>query len=125
MSKLKLQAPAKINLGLSITGKRQDGYHNLKTVFCQISLFDQLTIEETGDGVMIDCDNSTVPIDERNTVYKAINILKTKYNVKKGVEVSINKNIPVEAGLGGGSSDAAATILGLNKLWNLSYHKII
>lgn len=127
INKLIVYAPAKINLGLEVTGKRPDGYHNLRTVFCQVSLFDQLTIEEIDDGIVIQCDNPMIPVDERNTVYKAINILKTKFDVKKGVKVSIKKEIPVEAGLGGGSSDAAAVLLGLNSLWelNLTNQKLI
>lgn len=120
MSKLILLAPAKINLGLEIVGKRSDGYHSLKTIFCQISLYDTAQIGEiTKNEIKIDCDYPGVSTNEENTAYKAALLLKEEFLVKKGVVINIEKRIPVEAGLGGGSSDAAATLLGLNKLWNL------
>lgn len=116
-----MRAPAKINLGLEILKKRPDGYHDLKTIFCQVSLYDTIIIDElTENKIQIDCDYPGVPIDEKNTIYKAAFFLKEKSGVKKGVVINIEKKIPIEAGLGGGSSDAAAALLGLNRLWKLN-----
>lgn len=128
MSKLKLQALAKINLGLSVTGKRPDGYHSLETIFCQISLYDDILIEEIAeDTIFVDVNSIFVPSDQRNTAYKAAMILKNLYDIKRGVRITIDKKIPVEAGLGGGSSDGASVLLGLNSLWklNLSNQRLI
>lgn len=106
MSKICLQAPAKINLGLEILRKRKDGYHDIKTIFCSVNLFDEIEIEETFDNIIkIFCDDKSVPTDEENTVYKALKLLG-----KNGVRINIKKRIPVKAGLGGGSSDAAALL---------------
>lgn len=122
MNRLKLlvKAPAKINLSLDVLGKRQDGYHEVKMIMTTIDLADRLELTELAeDRIEILSHNRYVPDDQRNLAYQAARLLKEKFNVKKGVSITIEKTIPVAAGLAGGSSDAAATLRGLNKLWNL------
>ncbi|MTI69381.1 MAG: 4-(cytidine 5'-diphospho)-2-C-methyl-D-erythritol kinase [Firmicutes bacterium] len=115
-----LDAYAKINLALDVIGKRNDGYHELRMIMQQVNLKDKITIKERKKDVVIKCDNPLVPTDESNLVYKAYEILKNKFNIDKGIYIEIEKNIPVAAGLAGGSSNAAAVLKGLNKLWNLN-----
>ncbi|MFC9419460.1 4-(cytidine 5'-diphospho)-2-C-methyl-D-erythritol kinase [Bacillus mobilis] len=118
--KLLVKAPAKINLSLDVLGKRQDGYHEVKMIMTTIDLADRLELMELAeDRIEILSHNRYVPDDQRNLAYQAARLLKEKFNVKKGVSITIEKTIPVAAGLAGGSSDAAATLRGLNKLWNL------
>ncbi len=122
MNRLKLlvKAPAKINLSLDVLGKRQDGYHEVKMIMTTIDLADRLELTElTEDRIEIVSHNRYVPDDQRNLAYQAAKLLKEKFQVKQGVSIVIEKTIPVAAGLAGGSSDAAATLRGLNKLWNL------
>jgi len=115
-----VKAPAKINLSLDVLGKRQDGYHEVKMIMTTIDLADRLELMELAeDRIEILSHNRYVPDDQRNLAYQAAKLLKEKFNVKKGVSITIEKTIPVAAGLAGGSSDAAATLRGLNKLWNL------
>ncbi|HDR3889962.1 MULTISPECIES: 4-(cytidine 5'-diphospho)-2-C-methyl-D-erythritol kinase [Bacillus] len=118
--KLLVKAPAKINLSLDVLGKRQDGYHEVKMIMTTIDLADRLELMELAeDRIEILSHNRYVPDDQRNLAYQAAKLLKEKFNVKKGVSITIEKTIPVAAGLAGGSSDAAATLRGLNKLWDL------
>ncbi|RWR07184.1 4-(cytidine 5'-diphospho)-2-C-methyl-D-erythritol kinase [Siminovitchia fortis] len=118
--KLLVKAPAKINLSLDVLGKRDDGYHEVEMVMTTIDLADRLELAEIReDRVAILSRNRFVPADERNLAYQAAKLLKERYKIDQGVEISINKIIPVAAGLAGGSSDAAATLRGLNELWGL------
>lgn len=122
MNRLKLlvKAPAKINLSLDVLGKRQDGYHEVKMIMTTIDLADRLELTELSeDRIEIVSHNRYVPDDQRNLAYQAAKLLKERFGVKEGVSISIEKTIPVAAGLAGGSSDAAATLRGLNRLWNL------
>ena len=118
--KLLVKAPAKINLSLDVLHKRPDGYHEVEMIMTTIDLADriELTLLDS-EAIRIVSLNRFVPDDQRNLAYQAANILKEKFQVKKGVEIKIEKNIPVAAGLAGGSSDAAAVLRGLNKLWDL------
>ena len=117
---MKIKANAKINLFLDVLGKRKDGYHNIKTVFQEVSLSDDITIRETKkNGIKITCNKKNVPTGSKNLCYIAAQFIKNISGTKKGVEITIKKNIPVGGGLGGGSSDAAAVLKALNKLWNL------
>ncbi|WDV46004.1 4-(cytidine 5'-diphospho)-2-C-methyl-D-erythritol kinase [Clostridiaceae bacterium M8S5] len=118
MKDLHIKAYAKINLSLDVISKREDGYHNLNMIMQQIDIYDELTLIESND-IIVECDNIKIPTDSRNLVYKAWKAITTKYSLEKGVRIIINKNIPVAAGLAGGSSDAAAVLKGLNKLWQL------
>ncbi|MFH1541386.1 MAG: 4-(cytidine 5'-diphospho)-2-C-methyl-D-erythritol kinase [Elusimicrobiota bacterium] len=122
---MKFKANAKINLFLNILSKRKDGYHNIKTVFQEISLCDDIFIKKIADTnkIKILCDNPSIPVDEKNLVYKAAGLLKKYCNIKKGIEIRIKKRIPVGGGLGGGSSNAATVLNGLNILWRLNLHK--
>lgn len=114
------KAPAKINLSLDVLGRRHDGYHNVEMVMTTIDLSDRIELENIEkDEIKVSLESRYVPNDERNLAYKAAKILKNKYNIKQGVSIKIKKNIPVSAGLGGGSSDAAAVLRGLNRLWSL------
>ncbi|MDR3049133.1 MAG: 4-(cytidine 5'-diphospho)-2-C-methyl-D-erythritol kinase [Elusimicrobiota bacterium] len=117
---LKLKTPAKINLFLEILNKRPDGYHNLVSIMQTVSLFDELTIESlSNDTIEIESNNKEIPTDSRNLVYKAAQAVKEKFNIKQGVKIYIDKQIPICAGLGGGSSNAAGTIKGLIELWGI------
>lgn len=118
--KILVKAPAKINLSLDVMHKRPDGYHEVEMVMTTIDLADRIELsllEE--DRIVIHSHNRFVPDDQRNLAYQAAHLLKERFQVKKGVVIGIEKTIPVAAGLAGGSSDAAATLRGLNKLWEL------
>ena len=116
---INLKAPAKVNLFLEILGKRDDGYHEIKTIMQEIDLADNLQFEETQEGVKLECNNKNIPINQDNLVCKAANLILKECGIKKGVLINLEKNIPVGAGLGGGSSDAAATLKALNSLWEV------
>lgn len=114
------KAPAKINLSLDVLHKRPDGFHEVKMVMTTIDLADRIELSLLKENkIHIESHNRFVPDDQRNLAYKAAQLLKERYDVKEGVAISITKSIPVAAGLAGGSSDAAATLRGLNKLWDL------
>lgn len=116
-----VKAPAKINLYLEIINKRADGYHNIESVMHTVSLFDILEFTKIKDNkIELVCDNADLFDTKKNLVYKAAEKVKEKYNINSGVRIKLTKNIPMGAGLGGGSSDAAATILALNKIWNIN-----
>ncbi|KSU87121.1 4-diphosphocytidyl-2C-methyl-D-erythritol kinase [Priestia veravalensis] len=118
--KLMVKAPAKINLSLDVLHKRTDGYHEVKMVMTTIDLADRIELSEREDGrIVIYSHNRFVPDDQRNLAYQAAQLLKKRCKVDKGVNILIDKQIPVAAGLAGGSSDAAATLRGLNQLWDL------
>ena len=116
------KAPAKINLGLDVLYKREmDGYHELEMVMSSVDLADRLIFEEIPENkILIETNKAFLPIDKRNNVYQAASIIKQRYGITKGLKISIEKNIPVAAGLGGGSSDCAAALRGMNRLWNLN-----
>jgi len=118
---VKLYSYGKINLFLNIEGKLQNGYHLIKTIIQSIDLHDELFIEKIpGNEIIIKCTDTSIPTDNRNTCYKAASIIKEKYKINSGIIIKINKIIPSEAGLAGGSSNGAAVIKGLNELWKLS-----
>ena len=115
MNEISVKAPAKLNLHLQVIAKRNDGFHDLRTLFTFINLYDQLTFEESEEEIQL---KELEPISD-NLVLKAVDLLKKRTNCNKGVKIALQKHIPLQKGLGGGSSDAAATLLALNKLWNL------
>ena len=116
----KYLAPAKINLFLEVESRRKDGYHNILTLFLKIGLYDRLSFKKTAAGIKLNCNHPSMPEDpSRNLVYRAASLIKKKLNKDKGIEIHLKKNIPVGAGLGGGSSDAATTLLALNDIWGL------
>lgn len=114
-----LRAYAKINLGLQILAKRLDGYHEIETVFHQVNLFDEIELIPNDEGTRLTCDNPDVPFDERNLCVKAVALVQKITGVRDGVDIVLRKRIPLGAGLGGGSADAAAVLKGLRKLWGL------
>jgi 4-diphosphocytidyl-2-C-methyl-D-erythritol kinase len=114
------KAPAKINLSLDVLHKRTDGFHEVKMIMTTIDLADRVELVElASDEIKIISHNRFVPDDQRNLAYQAALLLKKRYGIRKGVSIAITKVIPVAAGLAGGSSDAAATLRGLNRLWRL------
>jgi 4-diphosphocytidyl-2-C-methyl-D-erythritol kinase len=117
--KLTLPSFAKINWTLEILGQRPDGYHELRTLLQTVSVADELSFESIEPGIEIVCDHPDVPRDETNLVHKAARLFGEFTGCDKGVRVTINKRLPVAAGLGGGSSNAAVTLLALQKLWNV------
>ena len=120
MNKLILNSYAKLNLYLEVINKRRDNYHNIKTVFERIGLSDKIVLESRQDKqIKIICDHPDVPCDNSNLCYRSAKLLQDNFKVDKGVQIRIVKRIPVGAGLGGGSSNAAFVLLGLNKLWKL------
>ena len=117
---LKVQAPAKVNLSLEVLGKRPDGYHELRTIMQAVDLRDTLRFQERGDGrISLSCEAKDVPKDEGNLVVQAAKLLRNECQASRGVDIDLRKNIPPGAGLGGGSSDCAATLRALNVLWRL------
>lgn len=114
------KAPAKINLTLDVLHKRPDGYHELKSVMTTVDLYDRLELSELqDDAVVIESQVGIIPVDEKNLAYQAASLVKEHFGIQKGVHIKLDKHIPVSAGLAGGSSDAAATLRGLNRLWQL------
>lgn len=120
MRELKLKAMAKINLGLDVLRKREDGYHELRMIMQTIRLYDrvQLTVTEA-PGIRVKTNLSFLPVNEDNLVYRAAKLLMEEFGVSKGIFINLEKHIPVAAGLAGGSSDAAAVLVGVNRLFGL------
>ncbi len=120
---VRVAAPAKINLILRVLDRRPDGYHNLWSVMQTVALEDELRLRVRHDtaGVALRCDDATLPTDHRNLVYRAAALAVERAGLNVGLEIKLMKRIPYGAGLGGGSSDAAATILGLNRLLGLGW----
>jgi len=120
---ISLASFAKINLDLRILGTRPDGYHDLKTVFQSLALFDNVTVTARRGPLAVTCDEPDIPTDQRNLVWKAASLLHRvatgKQSAPNGIAIDLRKRVPSEAGLGGGSSNAAMTLLALNKLWKL------
>ncbi|WP_318617473.1 4-(cytidine 5'-diphospho)-2-C-methyl-D-erythritol kinase [Sporosarcina sp. YIM B06819] len=114
------KAPAKINLTLDVLHKRPDGFHEVEMIMTTVDLADRIWIRPMDNGrITIKTSERFVPNDRKNLAYQAAELLQRQYGIKEGVEITLEKSIPVAAGLAGGSSDAAATLRGLNRLWNL------
>lgn len=128
---MKIRAPAKINLSLRVVGKRRDGYHLLDTIMLPVSLYDELEIrkirsplgnKKTKDGIIeVSCDHPLIPDGEKNIVHRAARLIMRRADKYEQIHIHIRKRIPVGAGLGGGSTDAAATLIGLNRLLKLRF----
>ena len=113
-------APAKINLGLDVVRKREDGYHEVKMVMQTLNLYDRLTFRDNNSGLVTISSNMTqAPATEDNIIYKACQLIKKEYGISSGIDVQLEKNIPVAAGMAGGSTDAAATLVALNEMFDL------
>ncbi len=118
-SSLKLLSPAKVNLRLDVLGKREDGYHEIESIMTRVSLYDEVFLSiEDGEGLEVTCTDQA-PSGEQNIAYKAAKAILDRSSSKVRVLIEIKKNIPVAAGLGGGSSNAATVLLGLNRMLNI------
>ena len=117
---MKIKAYGKVNISLDVVGKREDGYHLLSMIMQNIDLYDEIEVEKQECGIILECNKSYVPVDNRNLAYKAAEIFKERYDIVDGVKINIEKNIPVSAGLAGGSTDAAAVLKVMNKLFNVN-----
>lgn len=121
MKSIELKSRAKINLSIDVLGKREDGYHLVEMIMQTIDLYDIVKITENEiNEININSNSLDIPLNRNNIVYKAAKVLKDKFNIKSGLDIFIEKNIPVAAGMAGGSCNAAAVLVGLNKLWNLN-----
>ena len=120
---MKILSPAKINLFLQVTGKRPDGYHELFSLMCCLDLFDVIFLQPGGQKIEIDASNSKIPLDETNLVHKAATLFLKKLKVTDGLSIRIEKSIPVAGGLGGGSSNAASTLIGLNQHYGFPFSR--
>ena len=119
-SALSLPSFAKINWRLRILGRRPDGYHEVETILQTISLHDDLHFEiDGGGGISLSCDEPDIPADDQNLVVRAASALRERFDVDAGVRVRLEKKVPAKAGLGGGSSNAAVSLLALTRLWNI------
>ena len=121
---MRLRALAKINLGLDILGKREDGYHEVRMIMQTIQMYDLLDIRrKSSPGITLTTNLLYVPSDERNLVYKAAKLLMDEFDIQEGISMKLTKSIPVAAGMAGGSSDAAATLVGMNRLFHCGLSK--
>jgi len=116
---LRVRSYAKINLGLEVLGSREDGFHELRTLFQTVDLPDEIVLRPRPKGVVVTCDHPLVPTDGTNLAARAAEAVRRFAGVGEGVEIAIRTRIPVGGGLGGGSSNAAATLMGLDRLWRL------
>lgn len=117
---MKLRAYAKVNLGLDVLRRREDGYHDVRMIMQTIQMYDLLEIEKSETpGIHLSTNLNYIPVNENNLVYKAAKLLMNQYGIREGVTIKLNKFIPVAAGMAGGSSDAAATLVGINRLFQL------
>jgi 4-diphosphocytidyl-2-C-methyl-D-erythritol kinase len=120
MNQIELKALAKINLGLDVLGRRQNGYHDVRMVMQSIYLYDEVKIEKTeAPGIALASNLSFLPTGEGNIAYKAAQLLTEEFEIGEGVKITLNKHIPVAAGLAGGSSNAAAVLFGMNRMFRL------
>ncbi len=121
MEKIKIKTYGKVNLYLEVIKKREDGYHELQMVMQSIGLYDEVRLgEKPGNEITLYTDSPYIPRDEGNIAVQAAKLMKEEFQIDKGVEISIAKNIPVAAGLAGGSANAAGVLKGLNELWELN-----
>lgn len=119
MKEYEIRANGKINITLEVIGPRPDGYHNISTIMYSTKLHDMLRLEKKQLGINIVCDDSRIPTDRSNLAYRAVEKIRNKFNIKDGIRIVIKKRIPISAGLGGGSADAAACLKAMNQLFDL------
>lgn len=119
-SSLELKALAKINLGLDVLGVRENGYHDVRMIMQSIHLYDKVTLEKREEpGIHLETNLPYLPVDEKNIAYKAAKILMDEFSIENGIKITLDKRIPVAAGMAGGSSNAAAVLVGMNRLFRL------
>ncbi|MCQ2539297.1 MAG: 4-(cytidine 5'-diphospho)-2-C-methyl-D-erythritol kinase [Acetatifactor sp.] len=119
MNTITVKAYAKINLGLNVCGRYPNGYHEVKMIMQTVGIYDELKVEKIPEGILLTTDSGELPADENNLVYKAAKLMKENYPIKEGVRIHLTKNIPIAAGMAGGSTDAAATLKAMNELFDL------
>ena len=120
MDKMELKALGKINLGLDVQGRRENGYHDVRMVMQTVYLYDQIRIEKTKKpGIELSTNLFYLPVNENNLAYQAADLLMKEFDVKEGVKITLDKHIPVAAGMAGGSSNAAAVLFGINRMFSL------
>lgn len=119
MDEIAVKALAKVNLGLDVLRRREDGYHEVKMVMQTIHLYDQLTIRKSEEGIHLTSNLNFLPTDESNLAYRAAKLLMEEFHLKEGVEIHLEKRIPVAAGMAGGSTDAAGVLYGMNEMFSL------
>lgn len=113
------KAYAKINLGLDVLGRLENGYHEVRMIMQTVGIYDVLTLEKIETGIVVTTDNGELPTDENNLIYKAAKLMIEKYQIQEGVRIHLQKHIPIAAGMAGGSTDAAGTFIGMNELFEL------
>ena len=123
MDSIVIKAMAKVNLGLDVLRRRENGYHDVKMVMQTVNLYDTLTLSKIDEGIVITTNTGELPLNEDNLIYKAAKLLLEYVDKKAGVSIHLDKRIPIAAGMAGGSTDAASTLLGINKLYNLDLTK--
>lgn len=119
MDTLEMKAYAKVNLGLDVVRRLENGYHEVRMVMQTVGICDTITLKKARQGILVTTDNEEVPADENNLVYKAARLLMTTFRIKEGVAIHLEKSIPIAAGMAGGSTDAAAVLKGMNRLFAL------
>ena len=119
MNEYQMKAYAKINLGLDVVRRLENGYHEVKMVMQTVGIYDVLTFERIPEGIVVTTDSGELPTDENNLIYKAAKLMKEHYGIREGVRIHLEKHIPIAAGMAGGSTDAAATMKGINRLFDL------
>jgi 4-diphosphocytidyl-2-C-methyl-D-erythritol kinase len=120
-SPLTTKAAAKINIRLKITGRRPDGYHELVSIMVPVTLFDEIRISPAAEGIHLETSGDPVPADETNLVFRAADAFLSRLGIRRGLSIELSKQIPVAAGLGGGSSDAASTLVTLNRIFSYPF----
>ncbi len=119
MDSYQIKAYAKINLGLDVVRRLENGYHEVKMVMQTVGIYDELTLTRTAEGITVTTDKEELPTDDGNLIYKAARIMMEEYGLEGGLHIHLKKNIPIAAGMAGGSTDAAATFKGINRLFDL------
>lgn len=119
MNEYRIKAYAKINLGLDVVRRLENGYHEVKMVMQTVGIYDVLDFQRTAGGIVITTDSGELPTNEDNLIYKAAKLMIEEYHIAEGVKIHLEKHIPIAAGMAGGSTDAAATLKGMNRLFDL------
>ena len=123
MNRIQMKALAKVNLGLDVIRRREDGYHEVKMIMQTIRLYDRIILEKTQKGISMETNLSFLPVNEQNIAYRAAKMLMDEFHIQSGLHIKIDKHIPVAAGMAGGSTDGAAVLYGVNKIFKLGLTK--
>lgn len=123
MNRIQMKALAKVNLGLDVIRRREDGYHEVKMIMQTVRLYDRIMLEKTQKGISMETNLSFLPVNEQNIAYRAAKMLMEEFHIQGGLHIKIDKHIPVAAGMAGGSTDGAAVLYGVNKIFELGLTK--